>query len=189
MRALSFLNMSNIFLCSDHHFSHKNLLNFKRSDGVTPLRTFDDVTHMNEYMVMQHNRVVQPEDRVYFLGDVAFHRRDLTILARMNGRKVLIKGNHDTLDIQDYLPYFDDIRGCHQFSGMILTHIPVHEGSLGRWPINVHGHLHANTVFKTGTKIPDPRFISVCMEQLDNYTPISLEELKKKQKFLLETYK
>lgn len=171
--------MSNVFLCSDNHFSHKNLLNFKRNDGITPLRVFDDVTHMNEYMVMMHNRVVQPNDRVYFLGDVAFHKRDLEVLGRMNGRKVLIKGNHDTLELKDYLPYFDDIRGVHQFSGLILSHIPIHPESLGRWKANIHGHLHANVVTNIGNKIPDPRYYSVCMEQLDDYTPVSLEQIKK----------
>ena len=80
---------------------------------------------MNEYMIMQHNRVVGMNDRVYFLGDVAFHKRDLFMLSRMNGRKVLIKGNHDTLDLKEYLPYFDDIRGSHQFDGIIMTHIPI----------------------------------------------------------------
>lgn len=174
--------MSNIFLCSDHHFSHKNILVFKRNDGITPLRVFDDVTHMNEYMVMKHNRVVGVNDRVYFLGDVAFHKRDLAILARMNGRKVLIKGNHDNLELKDYLPYFDDIRGSHQFDGFLLAHIPVHPEHLGRWGHMIHGHLHANVVTIGDTQVPDPRYLSVCMEQLDDYTPISLEELKKRAK-------
>ncbi len=189
MRALLFHNMSNIFLASDHHIGHANLLTFKQSDGVTPLRSFNDVTHMNEFIVMQHNRVVQPADRVYFLGDFCFHRRDLYILSRMNGRKVLIKGNHDKLELKDYLPYFDDIRGSHQFDGMLLSHIPVHPNSLGRWPVNVHGHLHANVVTKTIQgigEVPDPRYFNVSMECLEDYTPITLEDLKKEHKFRLD---
>ena len=172
--------MSNIFLCSDHHFSHLGMLRFTRSDGITPLRTFNDTTHMNEYLVMQHNRVVKPTDKVYFLGDVAFHKRDLTILHRMNGEKVLIKGNHDLDSTSEYLKYFKDIRATHQLDGLLLSHIPIHPGSLGRWKANVHGHLHANLVLKEGTEIPDPRYINVSMEQLDDYTPVSLEELKKR---------
>lgn len=171
--------MSNIFLASDHHFSHKNILNFKRSDGITPLRSFKDITHMNEYIVMQHNRVVCPQDRVYFLGDIAFHKRDLSILSRMNGRKVLIKGNHDTLELKDYSPYFDDIRVYHQLDGMLLTHIPVHPNSLGRWSYCVHGHLHYNVVTIGDSQVPDPRYCNVSMERLDDYTPRSLDEIKK----------
>lgn len=185
--------MSNIFLCSDHHLSHSNLLTFKRGDGVTPLRVFNSIEEHDEYIISQHNAVVSDKDRVYFLGDLVFSKKHIHLVGRMRGRKVLIKGNHDKLELKEYLPYFDDIRGSHQFDGMLLTHIPVHTESLGRWPINVHGHLHANKVKKDviaedrGTfKIDDPRYFSVCMEQLEDYTPISLEALKQKAKFRLE---
>ena len=173
--------MSNIFLASDHHFFHANILTFMRNDG-TPLRVFDDVNHMNEYMVMQHNRVVGPKDKVYFLGDVTMGRtaKSLEILRRMNGEKILIKGNHDLAPAHMYLEHFKDIRGSHQLDGMILSHIPIHPESLSRWKANVHGHLHSNRVMTGFSMIPDRRYISVCMEQLDDYTPISLEELKKR---------
>lgn len=137
---------------------------------------------MNEYMVMQHNRVVGQEDRVYFLGDVCMPKTAaaLTILSRMNGKKVLIKGNHDMAKMSQYQMYFDDIRSVHTLDGMILSHIPVHPESLSRWKVNVHGHLHHRAVRFENTNIPDPRYVSVCMERLNDYTPISLEELKKK---------
>lgn len=178
--------MSNIFLCSDHHLSHGNIITFER-DG-TPLRKFSNIEEHDEYLIAKHNSVVATNDRVYFLGDVVFSKKHIHLLGRMNGRKVLIKGNHDKLELKDYLPYFDDIRGSHQFDGFLLTHIPVHPDSLSRWPVNIHGHLHANVVNKIwhGKDIPDPRYFSVCMEQLDDYTPISLEELKKASKFRLD---
>lgn len=170
--------MSNTFLCSDHHFGHASMLKFTRNDGVTPLRVFDDIDHMNEYMVMQHNRVVQPNDKVYFLGDLAMSKKFLPILNRMNGEKVLIRGNHDLETADKYMAYFKDVRGTHQLDGMLLSHIPIHPESLSRWKCNVHGHLHANRIMTNfGTKI-DERYQSVCMEQLDDYTPISLEQLK-----------
>lgn len=172
--------MANIFFASDHHFGHANILNFKREDG-SPLRVFKDVDHMNEYMVMQHNRRVRPGDKVYFLGDVTMARnaKSLEILGRMNGEKILIKGNHDLAKAEQYLQYFKDIRVYHQFDGMILSHIPIHPESLGRWGVNIHGHTHANRVLLGLSKIPDKRYFCVCMEQLDDYTPISLEEVKK----------
>lgn len=175
--------MSNIFLCSDHHFGHANILKFTDNDGK-PLRVFDDVDHMNEYMVMQHNRTVGPNDKVYMLGDLAMSKKFLPILARMNGQKVLIRGNHDLETANVYLQYFKDVRGSHQLDGMLLTHIPVHPESLSRWKCNVHGHLHSNRVMSAfGAKI-DPRYQSVCMEQLDDYQPISLEQLKDRLKNL-----
>lgn len=159
------------------------MMKFTRADG-SPLRVFKDATHMNEYMVMQHNRVVQPNDKVYFLGDLAMSKKFLPILHRMNGEKVLIRGNHDMETADKYMTYFKDVRALHQLDGMILTHVPMHPDSLGRWGVNVHGHLHANRVMCAfGTK-PDERYQSVCMEQLDDYTPISLEQLKARIKNL-----
>lgn len=171
--------MANIFFASDHHFGHANILTFKRDDG-TPLREFVDVDHMNEHIVNCHNSVVRPGDKVYFLGDVTMDRksRGLEILQRMNGEKILIKGNHDQCKPEAYLRYFKDIRGSHQFEGLIMTHIPIHPESLARWGLNVHGHLHANVVRMPLSQIPDKRYFSVCMERI-NYTPISLEEIKK----------
>jgi calcineurin-like phosphoesterase family protein len=180
--------MSNIFFCSDHHFGHSNILTFKNWDGSMLRPDFIDVEHMNETMVERHNAVVKPEDRVYFLGDVAMGKRGLEYLSRMVGRKVLIKGNHDKESVNTYMKYFDDIRGSHQFDGMILTHIPIHPQSLGRWGTNVHGHLHSNNVLlgdiPAGDEYEvepkgqiDTRYFCVAMEQI-NYTPISLEELK-----------
>ena len=164
------------------HFHHKNILTFKNSDD-TPLRVFDDVDHMNEHMVYCHNRVVKPTDKVYFIGDVSMSRnaKGLEILGRMNGEKVLIKGNHDLANANQYLQYFKDIRGSHQFDVIILTHIPIHPESLSRWKVNVHGHLHANRV-KTEAGHIDERYQSVCMEQLEDYTPISLEQMKSRMR-------
>jgi calcineurin-like phosphoesterase family protein len=178
--------MSNIFLASDYHFHHSNILNFTKSDG-SPLRVFDDVNHMNEYMLMRHNMVVSPKSKIYMLGDITMGKnaKALGILNRMNGEKILIKGNHDLGTLSTYSAFFKDIRGSHQLDGMLLTHIPIHPESLSRWKVNIHGHLHANRVM-LGNQI-DPRYYSVCMEQLDDYTPISLEELKKRLKSVLES--
>lgn len=171
--------MANIFFCSDHHFHHKNILTFKREDG-SALREFRDVDHMNETIVQRHNERVRPNDKVYFLGDVTMARnaRGLEILGRLNGEKVLIKGNHDLCAAHQYLEYFKDIRGSHQFDGLIMTHIPIHSESLARWGLNVHGHLHYQVVKLPLSQLPDRRYYNVSMERI-NYTPVSLEEIKK----------
>ena len=171
--------MANIFFASDHHFHHQNILTFKRDDG-SPLREFESVAHMNEHMVNCHNQVVRPHDKVYFLGDVSMQTtiEALEILRRMNGEKILIKGNHDLAKPGRYLEHFKDIRGSHQFDGMILTHIPIHPESLARWGTNVHGHLHHRQVLMPLAQIPDRRYFNVSVERI-NYTPISLEQVKK----------
>lgn len=184
----------NIFFISDHHFGHEKPYNtFLREDGQFLRHEFANANEGDEAMIERHNAVVKPNDRVYFVGDVCFHKRHLEKVGRMSGRKVLIRGNHDTLELKDYAKYFDDVRGVHQFDGVLISHIPTHPDCLGRWGFNVHGHLHWNVVpfwpltmrsidpkaqILVGAGEPDPRYFNVSVERI-NYTPISLEQVKK----------
>ena len=180
------------FLISDTHFGHAGVCRFLRNDGVTKLRPWDDPEEMDEYMVKAWNERVRPNDKVYHLGDVVINRKHLTTLGRLNGDKVLIRGNHDIFKLEDFTPYFRDIRGYHVMSGMILSHIPVHEESIGRFGVNVHGHLHANRVMRRAESTMefmergvrswiDTRYHCVCVEQTD-FAPILLEDLIKRIK-------
>lgn len=165
--------MNQPFLIADTHFGHVNATRFLRDDG-TKMRPWDDVDEMDEALVANWNRVVQPQDRVYVLGDVVINRRCLPTIDRCNGRKVLIRGNHDIFKLDEYAAYFDDIRGTHMISNLLLSHIPVHPGSFGRCRANIHGHLHYHTVMDGA--VEDPRYLCVSVEQI-NYTPISLDEV------------
>ena len=175
------------FFISDTHFGHAGVCKFLRNDGVTKLRPWDDPEEMDEEMVKRWNERVRPNDKVYHLGDVVINRKHLTTLARLNGDKVLIRGNHDIFKLEDYTKYFRDIRGYHVMSGMIFSHIPIHEESLGRFGVNVHGHLHANRVIRRAESTMefmergvrswiDPRYHCVCVEQTD-FAPILLEDM------------
>lgn len=165
------------FLVSDTHFGHeKTCTVFKREDG-SPLRPFSSADEMDEFMVKAWNDRVGKNDKVYHLGDVVINRKFLHILGRLNGDKVLIRGNHDIFKLEDYTQYFRDIRGCHVMNGMIFTHIPLHEESLGRFGTNIHGHLHYQRVMKN--KKIDPRYHCVCVEHT-GFAPITLEEVNKR---------
>ena len=180
------------FLVSDTHFGHAGVCRFLRNDGVTKLRPWDTPEEMDEEMVKRWNERVRPNDKVYHLGDVVINRKHLATLGRLNGDKVLIRGNHDIFKLEDFTPYFRDIRGYHVMSGMILSHIPIHEESLGRFGVNVHGHLHANRVMRHAGSTAefmerdmrswiDPRYHCVCVEQTD-FAPILLEDMIKRIK-------
>lgn len=164
------------FLVSDTHFGHKNILNFLNKDG-SKLRPFETLDEMHEVMIERWNSVVRPKDRIYHLGDVAIPRRGLQVLSKLNGRKILIKGNHDIFKLKDYTEFFDDIRAYWSLDGFILSHIPLHEQSVIRWKANIHGHLHSNIVNELWTELPDKRYINVSVEQI-NYTPIDFEEIR-----------
>ena len=178
--------MPSVFLVSDTHFGHAGVCRFMRDDGVTKLRPWDNSSDMDEAMVKAWNERVGPKDKVYHLGDVVMNRKAMSIMYRLNGDKVLIRGNHDIFKLEDYTAHFRDIRGYHVMNGMILSHFPVHEESLGRFGVNIHGHLHGNRVMKvkhTGaTPVIDARYHSVCVEQLPDFAPMLFEDVVKRIK-------
>jgi hypothetical protein len=150
---------------------------FTRNDGVTKLRPWDNADEMDEEMIRRWNDRVGPKDKVYHLGDVVINRRALATLHRLNGDKVLIRGNHDIFRDDEYRVHFRELRAYHVMNGMILSHIPIHEESLGRFGVNIHGHLHANRVMKDGAV--DTRYHCVCVEQTD-FAPILFEDVIKR---------
>jgi len=182
----------NRFVISDTHFGHANSwAKFKNPDG-TPLRPFTSNEEMDNTMVERWNEVVKPHDTVYHLGDVVIARKNLKTLERLNGRKILIMGNHDPFKNKDYYAAgFEALRGVNvTMSGgkarWVMTHIPIHPDSIARFRVNVHGHLHGNRVM-LNDKI-DPRYMSVCVEQQD-YRPVHFDELEKKITAQFEKYK
>jgi calcineurin-like phosphoesterase family protein len=176
--------MPAVFLVSDTHFGHAGVCRFMRNDGVTKLRPWTDPAEMDEFMVKAWNERVGPNDKVYHLGDVVINRKALGIMRRLNGDKVLIRGNHDIFRDTDYREHFRELRAYHVMNGMILSHIPIHSESLGRFGTNIHGHLHANRVMLPGfngkvTDIVDVRYHCVCVEQTD-FAPILFEDVIKR---------
>lgn len=176
--------MPAVFLVSDTHFGHAGVCRFTRNDGVTKLRPWDTAEEMDEAMVERWNERVKPTDKVYHLGDVVINRKALGIMRRLNGDKVLIRGNHDIFKDTDYREHFRELRAYHVMNGMILSHIPIHSESLGRFGVNIHGHLHANRVMLPGfngkiTDIVDVRYHCVCVEQTD-FAPILFEDVIKR---------
>lgn len=165
--------MPNVFLTSDTHFSHRGMCEFVNPDG-SKCRPWTNPHEMDEALIANWNSVVQPGDKVYHLGDVAINRKAIAlVMRRLNGKKVLIKGNHDIFKLADYTPWFYDIRGSHKLGNMLLSHIPMHPSQLTRFPHNVHGHLHNNLVLLPGEFVPDGRYINVCVEHT-NWTPVEL---------------
>jgi len=179
------------FLVSDTHFGHVGVCKFTHPDDPSvKLRPWDTPEEMDEEMIRRWNDRVRPNDKVYHLGDVVINRKALPTLARLNGDKVLIRGNHDIFRDTEYREYFRELRAYHVLNGMILSHIPVHEASLGRFGVNIHGHLHATRVKKAwgvaartgevlyGSQL-DVRYHCVCVEQTD-FAPILLEDVYKR---------
>jgi len=181
----------NRFVISDHHLGHTNSWEkFKLSDG-SPLRPFTSTEEMNETMIERHNAKVKEQDTVYFLGDVVINKKYLELVKRMNGRKILIRGNHDIFKDEDYRAVgFEQMHGVRVFvDKFILSHIPLHPDCVTeRFKVNVHGHLHANEVkMPWGVNadrneiiyadFPDPRYLCVSVEHT-NYEPLHFDEVQ-----------
>jgi calcineurin-like phosphoesterase family protein len=178
-----------IWLISDTHFNHSRILTFTDAftgDLVRP--GFDDVNHMNEYMVEKWNSVVKPGDIVYHLGDVVMGDKQWMYdhFDRLHGSKRLIVGNHDDVKFLVSGGWFKKVMLWRQFAeyNLLLSHVPLHESSTTRGRpdqpkqmVNVHGHTHNN-----GS--PSGLYTSVCVEQT-KYTPIHVEEIASQAKDLL----
>ncbi|USN15385.1 hypothetical protein KIKIMORA_02390 [Brevundimonas phage vB_BpoS-Kikimora] len=161
-----------IWFASDHHLGHeKCCTTFLRDDG-TPLRPFANAEEMNEALIQRHNEVVKPQDKVYFLGDVAITQKNLPLVGFMHGSKRLIRGNHDIFPTKKYQEFFKEVYGVRvltEFGGIVLTHVPIHPSQLRRFKVNVHGHLHDKV-------LEEPGYINVSVEQID-YRPIHIDEI------------
>ena len=162
--------MSRTWVYSDPHFYHDNICRFTNYDG-TKVRPWDDAVTMTEEMVEWYNELVNDEDRVYILGDVAFDASKLReVVSRLKGRKVLVPGNHEPTKMRRYFDVFDDVRGYVVKKGFVMSHIPIHPQSLARWQLNIHGHLHNNTVED------DDKYYCACVERT-NFRPILLDQI------------
>lgn len=142
---------------------------------------------MNEALITQHNSVVKPGDIHYNLGDVFFGDQDKfkKDWPKFNGSKRLIVGNHDDIRFLSSGGFFKKVQLWRMFSEfqLMFSHVPLHESSLLRkvtddlpYPDNcksllhVHGHIHRHPS-------PPGPYYNVCVEVLNNYTPIHIEEL------------
>jgi len=129
------------FFSADHHFFHPNILRYCS-------RPFKNEQEMRNVIVKKHNEVVGPDDTTYFLGDVAMvGRHELSklgpLLARMNGTKHLILGNHDEGRPFTYEKFgFTTVHTALQYNNdVILRHDPASCNVLPD-KIWLVGHVH-----------------------------------------------
>lgn len=166
--------MGAVYLISDLHLGHKNIMGF--AGHYRHGTTFEENA---ESILKMWNKVVTKYDKVFVLGDVAFGEEFLDEFSYLNGRKVLIRGNHDErISTATYLKYFEEIYGIYRYKKYWLTHAPIHPHEL-RGKINIHGHVHQNSILDVSTPGHpcDERYINVCVENIGG-APINVERIK-----------
>ena len=179
-----------IWVISDTHFRHANILKFTDSNTGKLVRPmFADVDHMDEHMIERWNSVVKPGDIVYHLGDVVIGDKEWfkKNWPRLNGSKRLIVGNHDDIPFLASGGFFKKVQMWRMFPefGLMFSHVPLHTSNLlrlkekgGKYPddcielLNIHGHIHQN---------PSPvgPYRNMSVEAI-NYTPVNIEERRVK---------
>ena len=174
-----------IFVISDTHFGHGNIIKFTNDKGEVIRRhpdgrLFKNVHEHDELIIKLWNEIITPEDHIYHLGDFAVSKQVVRHTGyRLQGHKRLVRGNHDIAETKEYLDAgFKEIYGVRVFhkQGIICSHIPIHPRSLKEGWVNVHGHLHSNVV-RLDSGHPDPRYKCVSVEHTD-YKPLYLMESK-----------
>lgn len=175
---------------SDPHYGHKNIIGFCD-------RPFKDVEEMNEGLVLRFNEMVAPEHTTLFVGDCTMGIRlsqfKEKVMARLNGRKVLVRGNHDPNYTKCLAMGFDfvadrlwlDLDGTpavvshYPPKGAKDTHRDLDSRYWDRRPdlqpgvVYIHGHTHENSA-----TFPGERRIHVGVDAWD-YAPVSIEEVIK----------
>lgn len=178
-----------IFFVSDTHFGHRNIIEFCN-------RPFNSVEEMDEKLIENWNSVVKPNDWVFDLGDFAFapKHRWTELLSELNGRHILILGNHDITrwpgDNIMRLFYRVEQQMILKIDGrtVYLNHYPfLCYGGSYRHPNEavyaLHGHVHSgpNCGGKDCDRLPMrfPYQYDVGVDN-NNYTPISWEQVKER---------
>ena len=136
-----------IYFTADLHFGHANVIRHCN-------RPFASADEMDAALTHNWNSVVGKHDEVYILGDFTMkpaaeaHR----YLSALNGRKYMIRGNHDRF-IDKYAPFAADFEWVkdyfvlkHERRRFVLFHYPICEWDcFYRGAIHLYGHVHNST--------------------------------------------
>ena len=183
--------MSKNFYIADLHFGHFNIIRYDN-------RPFKTVEEMDNTLIKNWNKAVTNEDYVWILGDISWHddKKTAEIFKQLNGTKILIKGNHDSIkrgfelvkcftSIQDYAELYLDKK-----NKVIMSHYPMPfwNGQF-RDTIHLYGHVHNSHQWnicenwieelKQLQDIPMRMYNVGCMMPWMDYTPRTLDEIIK----------
>lgn len=146
------------YITSDWHFGHRNICG--ENGFVKARHHFSSVEEMNNAIIKSINEVVKNKDTIYHLGDIAMNLSNeevYSILKKINGKIVLVQGNHDSTRLLKFLVNKKDVLpdgrpkfeyhdlGLRKKSGgkvFYLSHYPIGLGDYRRNMRNICGHIH-----------------------------------------------
>ena len=164
-----------IWFTSDLHLNHRAVVDMCG-------RPFESVEEMTDILIRNFNERVKKDDTVYILGDIA-HRTPVTevnnYISRLNGKKILCKGNHDKRYDTSLFEGIYDFLEIKEY-GMIISlmHYPMMS-----WPksrhgsIHLHGHIHSDGEYNLKQREEGIFRYDVGVDA-NNFFPVSIEEIK-----------
>ena len=162
-----------IYLISDTHFNHKNIIVYEN-------RPFNYVDEMNDAMIKNWNKTVSDLDVVIHLGDVGLGNEAALkhIIPSLKGHKMLIKGNHDGKSNNFYEECgFEVVKHTlmleHKGLIIYLSHRPESRPGNGeKYDLHFYGHVHAKgqDIYPTTCR----NGACLCVERWD-YKPVSID--------------
>ena len=156
--------IDHVFVTSDHHFG---------SASLSFMRTF--TLEQERELGAKWNAVVGSDDLVYYNGDFSDVKTFLELVEyrrQLNGRIVLIRGNHDVFGDDFYKFVFEDVVDEVVLEGLdlLIHHCP--GDAKGRR--EVFGHEHRGRT----SSILRPNAFCSCVQFHDGY-PVSLSHVLK----------
>ena len=163
----------NVHFIGDTHLNHDNIIDYCN-------RPYRNITEMNEDLIKKWNNTVKKNDIVFHLGDVYLGSKDglKNIVQRLNGRKFLIKGNHDCWSNQVYLDAgFEKVYDYPIIykDFYLLSHEPMFMTPNMPY-VNIFAHVHNNPQYSDYSK---SHFCVSCERKDVNFKPISFNKIKK----------
>ena len=161
--------MEKIYFIADTHFGDERIRKYEN-------RPFESAEQMDNELIRRWNYIVDPEDTVYLLGDFGAEGYEAEILSKLNGKKLLVKGNHDTKSNEEYrrLGFAEVYDRPIIFDGFwILSHDALYVNENMPYA-NLFGHVHTAPLIKDYSK----QHYCVSVERID-YSPISFDDIKR----------
>lgn len=180
------------YFIADLHFGHSNIISLCS-------RPYNSVEEMDEAFINAWNsKVKKKADTVYIVGDFAWEKADaLKYVKRLNGRKVLIIGNHDKkwLAKGDYSEYFERVTPYLEITSgnvdITLCHYPMLEWKssrkLGSKKLGylIHGHIHNRYSEEYKGLFVTPHALNAGVD-VNGFVPVTFAELiKNNEKYKL----
>lgn len=176
--------MTNLYITSDTHYGHMNMVKGTSTwEDTSKCRAFDTMKEHNEMLIQNINAIIKDNDILYHVGDFAMGRKENVQLfrERLNVKTIyLVRGNHDYAwakgtrfpEFRDLFTEIRDIKNVKVGKDLIvLCHFLFATWeNMSRGSMMLHGHLHSTPQ----TKWRKGRALDIGIDGSEEFRPYHL---------------